>query len=556
MSGPIDLKLLEKHARLTNDFRSTLACHRFDPHLQQPLFGTGALPKFSSKADGCRVWDILNNAFIDWTGGVDANLLGHRHPIIIDAISRWATNRPEHELDEPANGDGPFSDPKELLIANKLRTIFGDDRLIAFTRGRSEAVYSAIEIARTLTGRPMVAVHEVHKNRELYCEDQRFRFSRSHFDDANFKPTPYGDLKSLKWLLETNSNQFAAVFFHPFTFHYPESNYYAELRKLINEHGVLLVLDESETAFRLDTGGAQEHFSIDPDISIVGEKLGGPFAFSAVLGKSELLSKAWRSTMKTLDRPAGLTLDVVDAALTAIVTECLPSKLKHTGSQLQEELNDYAASRNYSCRLVGHPTRLTIEFEPHEFLTAEQLRAAFCMSALQNGVVTHGEFWANAAHDEEALLDTIHGLKAAMDSTATWISSMASPQHAVGEPFRKHEIRGRIDSLNMIRKTMVLTGWVLIDGAPVELSATNESGEHVDAEKVHRGDLEIGMPEYPQAAEAGFRISLEVESIKKPSRFLLSFQRDDELLYRLLHVHDPNENSSAPYPFGEGYLFT
>lgn len=556
LSDSLNLKQLEQHARLTAEARERLLYRKFDPHLQQPIYGDVVLPKFSKRALGCRIWDIMGRPFIDWTGSSDSNLLGHRHPAVVEAIKRWAIDEPVHEQDQPAACDGPLTDPREVSLAKRFVEIFGQDRLIGFTRGRSEALYSATEMARTLTGRPMIAVHEVHSTRPLHAEDQRFRFTRSHFEEANVKTVPYGDIKTLRWLLKSNADQFAAVVISPAAYQHPSPDYFKELSPLLKEHGTVLVIDESETAFRTEVGGAQQHYSIEPDITIAGEKLGGSFGFSAVIGRKDLLGRAWRSTMRTFDRPGGLTLDVVEATLNTVVDRCLPSDLKHTGTQLQEEFNDFAKAHSFPCRLTGHPTRLAIEFEAHEFLTPDQLRAAFCMAALEQGLITHGEFWPNAAHDGDSLFETIRALEKTAKAVDSWMAGMQKPEEAIGEPFSKFDLRGRIDSLNMIRKTMAIVGWILVDGQPVELSAVAQDGSRVKAETVHRGDLEVGMPELTQAAKAGFKLSLEVDSIKKPSRFLIEGHREGQCLYRTLLVHDPAEQSSGPYPFTDGFIFT
>ena len=556
LSETINLKLLEHHARLTAEARESLLCRKFDPHLRQPIFGEIVLPKFSRRAAGCRIWDIMGNSFIDWTGSSDSNLLGHRHPAVVDAVKRWAIDEPNRALDESASCDGPLTDPREVSLAKQFVELFGDDLLVGFTRGRSEALYAATEMARTLTGRPMIAVHEVHSGRPLYAEDQRFRFNRSHFEEANVKTITFGDIKTIRWLLKTNPEQIAAVVINPAPFQYPQLGYFKELQSLLSEHGTLLVLDESESAFRLEVCGAQQHFSIDPDITVAGEKLGGPFAFSAVFGRKDLLKRTWRSTMRTLDRTGGLTLDVVEATLRVVVDRCLPSDLKHVGSQLQDEFNDFADEHSMPCRLVGHPSRLSIEFDDHSFLTPEQLRAAFCMCALEKGVITHGEFWPNGAHDSDSVFETIRALEQTMVAVDAWMKGMAEPEEAIGEPFSKFDLRGRIDALNMIRKTMLLTGWILIDGQPVDLSAVTQDGNRFEAERVVRTDLEAAMPLVPQAANAGFKLSVDVESIKKTSRFVIEGHRDGELIYRTIVVHDPADQSSAPYPFGDGYIFT
>ena len=79
LSDSLNLKQLEQHARLTAEARERLLYRKFDPHLQQPIYGDVVLPKFSKRALGCRIWDIMGRPFIDWTGSSDSNLLGHRH---------------------------------------------------------------------------------------------------------------------------------------------------------------------------------------------------------------------------------------------------------------------------------------------------------------------------------------------------------------------------------------------------------------------------------------------------------------------------------------------
>ena len=556
----INLKLLQQHAEQTADARKHLLCQRFDPHLQQPLFGESILPKFSGRAEGCRIWDSLGRPFIDWSGHAESNLLGYRHPAIVEAIKNWALDTPVHELDPPASCDGPFTDPREVSIVRKIASAFdqghGNELLVGLTRGRNEALYSAAELARTLTGRPLIAVVEQQSKQTLHSEDQRFRFLQSHFQNSHIKQFVQGDLPGIRWLLKTNLDQIAAFLIAPPAFETLSNEFTSAFQELLKRHGTLLIMDDSQTAFRAQWPGEQRANSLSPDITVFGENLAGPFAFSAIVGKQELLSRAWRSTIRTLDRPAGLTLDVVEATLD-VATECnLPSQLKHIGSQLLEEFNDFADAESIPIQLVGNPTRMAVQFKPHRFLTPEQMRSAFCMLALEHGLVTHGEFWPNAAHDGDALFETLRGMEATAKSFVAWMESVAKPEAAIDEPFSKYEVRGRIDALNMVRKTLVISGWILVDGQSVDFSAVNDRGERIEADRVTREDLAAAMPDHSQATEAGFRLSLDVDSVKKVSRFLIEAKRDGKLLYRTLLVHDPSKQTSAPYPFTGSYLPT
>ena len=184
------------------------------------------------------------------------------------------------------------------------------------------------------------------------------------------------------------------------------------------------------------------------------------------------------------------------------------------------------------------------------------MRSAFCMFALEQGMVTHGEFWPNAAHDGEVLFETIAALRATARAFVAWMESVAEPEEAIDKPFAKHEVRGQIGALYMNRKTLVVSGWILVDGQPVDFSALNEQGERIAAASVIREDLAEAMPGHGRASEAGFQFSLDVDSIKKTSRFLIEAHREGRLLYRTLLVHDPTKQTSAPYRFTSSCLFT
>ena len=550
-----NLQSLEQQAKLLQQARNVLLPFRFEPLLRQPFFCTQSLPKFAKAAKGCVIRDSLGRELVDWTGGTSSNLLGYRHPLMLETLQGWIDDSPQHPLDPGSSCDGPLTDPRETPLAERLSQIFGGDQSVAFCRGRREALYSATEMARTLAGRELILVPQLHQSREYFAEDQRFRFARPQFDSAHVKVFQPGRAAALRWSLNQHPGSVAAVVMEPFAWDFPDADYWNEVTEILAEHEALLILDESQTAFRLEVGGAQQHFAIRPDITVAGENLGGAMAFSAVIGNRERLKKAWRSTMRTIDRPAGLTLDLVKANLDFVEKENLPGQFHRTGTQLQEEFNDLASEAGVDCKLIGHPSRLTLDFGPHNFLTIEQRRSVFSMFAIENGVMTHGEFWPNAAHDDPAVDLTIRRLGKTIQAMALWLDQVTEQSVSIEHPWQRYEVRGRVDSLMMVRKTMVLIGWILVDGQPVTLKAISESGEETVAESVERSDLAAGLPQYPAAKSSGFRMELEVESIKKPSRFLIEGYRDEVLVYRTLLIYEPDEQKSGPWPFGDEPIF-
>ncbi len=551
-----NLQLLEQQAKLIQQAKRVLLPFRFEPLLRQPLFCSESLPKFASTGTGCVIGDSLGRQLIDWTGGISSNLLGHRHPLLLQTMQAWIDDAPPHPLDPPASCDGPLTDPREPRLAVRLAELFGgQDYGVSFTRGRREAIYSATEMARTLAGKEIILVPELNTSREWFAEDQRFRFARPQFDSAHVKTFQADNVGSLRWNLNQHKGSVAAVVMEPFAFHFPDRDYWPEVTQLLREHGVLLIFDESQTAFRLETGSAQKYFSIQPDITIAGENLGGAMSFSALIGRWEKLKTSWRSTIRNIDRPSGLTLDLVAATLDKVEKENLPGQFHRIGTQLSEEFNDIASQAEIGACLIGHPSRLSLDFVPHDFLTIEQRRTVFSMFAAENGIMTHGEFWPNAAHDDQAIDLTIRKLEKTVEAFAIWLKQVHEESVSIQHPWRKAAVRGRIDNVMMIRKTMVLAGWILVDGQAVTLKATNEAGDQSVADVVDRPDLVNGFPQYPSAGQSGFRIELEVESIKRNSRFVLDAYVQDRLVYRTLLVHEALKQRSGPWPFTDDAIF-
>ncbi len=266
-------------------------------------FGWKPYPPFMASGTGSRIRDVDGHEFVDYLLGLGPMILGHRHPIVTaavaDAIQVYGTC---------------FGLPYELEIeaARKVVDAVPGIDLIRFTNSGSEAVGSAVRIARAYTGRRLIIRFEGH-----YHGWQDTVYWSNHVDPAvagpasRPRPVPSGpgvpaelegtmlvltwnDPESFAAVMAERGDEVAAVITEPAVFNtgciLPEPGYLELLRELTKLHGALLIFDEVITGFRFARGGAQEYFGVNPDLTTLAKGLGGGFPVAAVGGSEAVMS--------------------------------------------------------------------------------------------------------------------------------------------------------------------------------------------------------------------------------------------------------------------------
>ena len=234
------------------------------------------------RGEGCRVWDVDGNEFIEYGAGLRAVTLGHAYQPVVEAARR--------QLDLGAN----FARPAliELECAEAFLEFVPAAEMVKFCKDGSDAVSGALKLARASTGRDMVAVCG---NQPFFAVDDWFIGSTAMpagIPDAMRALTvkfDYNDLASLERLFDENPGRIAAVVLEAEKYTPPAPGFFAGLRELCDRFGAVFVLDEMITGFRWHIGGAQARYGIEPDLSTFGKALANGFSVSALAGKRELM---------------------------------------------------------------------------------------------------------------------------------------------------------------------------------------------------------------------------------------------------------------------------
>lgn len=234
------------------------------------------------RGEGCRVWDVDGNSFIEYGAGSRAVTLGHAYPPVVEAVRR--------QLSSGCN----FARPAEIELAcaeSFLERVPGAE-MVKFSKDGSDAVSGAIKLARAHTGRDMVAI----------CGNHPFFSVDDWFIGATAMPGgipesvraltvkfSYNDLGSLEALFDRHPSRIAAVILEAEKETPPKPGFFEGLRALCDRHGAVFVLDEMITGFRWHDHGAQAMYGIRPDLSAFGKALANGFSVSALAGKRELM---------------------------------------------------------------------------------------------------------------------------------------------------------------------------------------------------------------------------------------------------------------------------
>lgn len=307
-------------------------------------------PGYITRGQGCRVWDLDGNEFIEYGMGLRAVTLGHAYPPVVEAA-----------YNQMLRGTN-FTRPSvlELQCAERLSGIIDGAEMIKFAKNGSDATTAAVKLARAYTGRDVVAI----------CGDQPF-FST---DDWFIGHTPmasgipqairdltvafrYNDIQSLEALFDAQHQKIACVVLEAATAIEPQDGFLQNLQRLCGQNGTLLVLDEMITGFRWHLGGAQKCYGISPDLSTFGKGMGNGFSISALVGKKEIM----RLGGLQHDRERVFLLSTTHGA----ETHCLAAAIEVMKIYEQESVIDYLYRQG--TRLVNKIDRITEELRLKEY---------------------------------------------------------------------------------------------------------------------------------------------------------------------------------------------
>ncbi|MEL0635964.1 glutamate-1-semialdehyde 2,1-aminomutase [Marinomonas sp. TI.3.20] len=274
------------------------AQHRIPGGVNSPVRafnGVGGTPVFFHKGEGAYLFDEDKKRYIDYVGSWGPMILGHSHPDVLDAV------RAQLELGLS------FGAPTEVEItmAEKVCELVPSMDMVRMVNSGTEATMSAIRLARGYTGRDKIVKFEgcYHGHSDSLLVKAGSGALTLGVPNSPGVPADlakltltlqYNNIEEVKQCFAELGDQIACIIVEPIAGNMncvpPVAGFLEALREVCDESGAVLIFDEVMTGFRVALGGAQERFSITPDLTTLGKIIGAGMPVGAFGGKREIMS--------------------------------------------------------------------------------------------------------------------------------------------------------------------------------------------------------------------------------------------------------------------------
>ena len=380
---------------------------------------------FYTHGKGSHLFDVDGNDYLDFTLSQGPLILGHSHPHVLKSVADYSE---EGQL---------FAGQhiKEIELAETLNRIIPSAELMRFCLDGSEAVQTALRVARAKTGKQKFLRFEGHYHGWL--DNVAWGISTPSVDALGSKENPnvfpwsaglpehakdefiilpWNDLDLVKKTLADHHHEIAAIITEPIMCNngciVPQEGFLQGLRDLCDQYGIALIFDEVITGFRMSIGGSQRYFGITPDMSIFAKAMGSGYPISAIVGKREWMSliedaKVIHAGTMNSSNP---TIAAALATIEVLEKENPYERMFRFGNKLMDGLRKAAAANNHNLLVQGPGPMFNIGFtnlksvnDYRDTLSYDRAKLGKFISAMHDErvrIIGRGLWYISAAHTE------------------------------------------------------------------------------------------------------------------------------------------------------------
>ena len=369
----------------------------------------GGTPVFFSHAKGAYLYDEDGNDYLDYVGSWGPMILGHQHPDVISAL--------HVAIDKALSFGAPTK--LEVEIAQKICELMPSIEMVRMQNSGTEATMTAIRLARGFTGRNLLIKFEgcYHGHSDsllIKAGSGALTFgqtSSAGVPEDLAKHTlclPYNDIQALSDAFAKFSSEIAAVIIEPVAGNMgcvpPIPGFLQTLRDLCTQHHAVLIFDEVMTGFRVDLGGAQAYYDIQPDLTTLGKVIGGGMPVGALGGRKDIMSylaplgpvyQAGTLSGNPIAMTAGL------ATLKQLTQPNFYSNLKDSTQTLATGLLDIAERTNTPLQVYHVPGMVSLFFSENPIRNLNDVKASNTekFNAFFHGMLNKGVYLPPSAYE-------------------------------------------------------------------------------------------------------------------------------------------------------------
>lgn len=370
------------------------------------MYAPNRWPAYFREARGCEVIDLDGRRFCDMTtSGIGSCLLGYADPDVTDAVVRRVQ----------LGSMSTLNAIEEVELAELLLALHPWAERARFCRTGGESMATAVRIARAATRRDRVAICGYHGWTDWYLaanlptEVEKGDALRGHLlpglDPAGVPvglagtvlPFAYNRLNELERHVREHGNRLAAVVMEPLRSVEPEPGFLEGVRKLCDQCGAVLIIDEITAGWRFALGGAHLRYNLTPDIAVFAKALGNGHPIGAIIGRASVMEAAQSSFISSTYWTEAVGPTAAVATVRKLSRVDAPGHAFRLGTRFREGWLKLGTTHGVPVRVAGLPAITTFGFEHPN---AAALGTLFTTRMLDRGFLVGSGFYPSLAHEE------------------------------------------------------------------------------------------------------------------------------------------------------------
>ena len=380
------------------------------------------------RASGCRIWDADGKEYIDYLLGQGPNFLGYAPPRVLEKVLA-------------AQRDGIIyaaTHTREIEAAERVLSVLGWAETMRFGSSSTEMVQAALRMARAATGRTGIVRFHGHYHGwidNIYTRNEGTEAAPASEGQpasalTDVIPLEWNDIEAFEQVMAEHGNEVAAVIMEPIMINAgvipPDPGYLEAVRRICQQHGTVLIFDETISGFRVALGGAAERYGVHPDLAIYGKAMAAGWPCAAIAGRRDLFADVATGEVTHAGTFNGNT--IATAAVLASIDELASGEVyeqvSKTGAALMDSIRDCAEASQLELHVQGLPMAFHASFATPrlpvtrycDLARADPARyARLADTLIGHGVwvARRGIWYVSAAHTEADVSETLNRLERA-----------------------------------------------------------------------------------------------------------------------------------------------
>jgi glutamate-1-semialdehyde 2,1-aminomutase len=330
-------------------------------------FDTDKWPSYFSKSDGCKVWDVKNKMYFDFSlMGVGTNILGYRNKKVDLAVTKVIQKGNMTTL----------NCPEEVEFADLILKVHPWAQMAKFSRTGAEADAIALRLARAYNKKNKTIICGYHGWHDWYLSAKFLKSNHleTHlFPELKVEGVPkilkgntysviYNDMNALNKIVKKDKD-ISAIIMEVERDKKPKKQYLKSVRKLCNDNKICLIFDECTSGFRETFGGIHLKYGVNPDIATFGKAIGNGYSLTAIIGKKKFMIKAKDTFISSTFWSERIGYAAAIATLKEMKRVKSWKKIKQKGKYIKNSLFKIAKKNDLSINFFGLDSLIRFEID-------------------------------------------------------------------------------------------------------------------------------------------------------------------------------------------------